>query len=245
MKNRSYCITLMVWLTLLATSTSQIAPSASASALDDGVLYSGVFNGRSCNQDDDARVALAGSENEGAGLSERGEELVPVAFLPSVLDGFPPIPDPMVFYVHVNDDPLGRTLDTSMYDGDSPYYGFTGQEEWEMTLTGDLRGAEYAYVIYASGGLGEATCDVEILLRRNGSDTLLVSWSQAFTAPDQFAPTRFTGTQTGIDPAAQAGDQLVLRIRKVGGSALGVGIWNGQQFGYSGYSNISVPGYGG
>ena len=256
MKNRNYYIVVLVSLALLAALPSQTATGTGAGVLVGGVLgHAGgidrsLYDTRATRDvedgpDEHSNVASEGGANERFAWLERGEELVPVAFLPSVLNGYPPIPDPMTLYVHVNDPPQGRTLDTSMYDGDSSYYGFTGEAEWEMTLAGDLIGTEYAYVMYASGGLGEATCDVEILLRHSGSDTTLASWSQAFTAPDQFAPTQFTGSQRGIDPVSQAGDKLILRIRKVGGSAVGVGIWNGQQFGYSGYSNINVPGYAG
>jgi hypothetical protein len=106
-----------------------------------------------------------------------------------------------------------------------------------MTLGGDVVGTNYAYDIRAAGGLQDVVCDVEILLRRDSNDAALASWPRAFAArKSQFQ--NHTGTATGVDPAAQAGDVLVLRINpRNGGITVNMGYTS------DGYSNITVPGF--
>jgi len=148
-------------------------------------------------------------------------------------------PPPMTLYLHIRDGTPGYFLNTNMDDGDYTFTGLPGATEWVMTLKQDLVGTDYTYSIHARTYGGDVTCDVEILLRRDGTDTVLASWPQAFTARDgEF--TRYTGATTGVDPHAQAGDTLVLRIRPRDGTAF---VFCGSSYGTTGYSHIDVPGY--
>jgi hypothetical protein len=150
------------------------------------------------------------------------------------------IPPPVTLYLHERDGTPRYFLSTNRNDGDRAIDGFYGATEWVMTLEQDLVGTEYAYSLYACGGLQDVTCDVEILLRRDRTDTMLASWPQAFTAVDgEFE--WHTNAKTGVDPDARAGDKLVLRIRTHDG---GITMLMGDSYGTPGYSSIEVPGYG-
>lgn len=166
-----------------------------------------------------------------------------IAYLPTIFRGWPPIPSPMDLYAHV-DDAFHHFLSSDRGAGDQVaraiYHTYPDfrEAEFSMPLSSDIVGTQYAYSISASendtGSYPPATCDVEILLRRDGNDTILASWSRAFTV-DSTTRT-YTGDMTGPDPDAQAGDTLVLRIRANDGSAM---IWLRS----AGYSSIQVPGY--
>jgi hypothetical protein len=145
----------------------------------------------------------------------------------------------MTLYLHRRDGTPRYFLSTNMDDGDETIDGFYGVTEWVMTLERDLVGTEYTYSIYACGGLQDVTCDVEILLRKDETDTMLASWPEAFTALDgEFE--WHTNARTGVDPDAHAGDTLVLRIRTHDG---GITMLMGDFYGTPGYSRIEVPGY--
>jgi hypothetical protein len=151
-------------------------------------------------------------------------------------------PPPMTLYLHVRDESPKYFLNTTRQDGTDFNTSVGDSKEWLMTLEKDLVGTEYAYAIYINIGTyqGAITCDIEILLRRDSTDTLLTSWPQAFTVPPGNNISLFTGTATGVDPNAQAGDTLVLRIRPHNGYVL---VWTGNFYGQSVYSYIEVPGY--
>lgn len=120
---------------------------------------------------------------------------------------------------------------------------FSGSKEWTMALTKDLVGDQYAYHLYVNGESAgtQTTCDVEILLRRGGSDTVLASWPSAFSTPYSLYGFDYQATLTGIDPSAQAGDTLVLRVTTQGGKK--VTVYMGRASTAGGDSSIKVPGY--
>jgi hypothetical protein len=156
-------------------------------------------------------------------------------FLPYMLNDWPP--PPVTLYLHGRDSDPRYFLSPNKDDGTRTIDGISSATEWVMTLDNDLVGREYTYSIRAAGGLQDVVCDVEILLRRGGNDTLLASWPRAFTAlQSEFR--YHTGTAIGIDPDAQTGDVLVLRINPInGGITVNMGYFG------SGYSYIIVPGY--
>jgi hypothetical protein len=160
-------------------------------------------------------------------------------FLPLILKPMAP-PPPMTLYLHARGGTPRYFLSEDRDDGDETIDGFDGVTEWVMTLEQDLFGTEYGYSLYAAGGLEDVVCDVEILLRKDGSDITLASWPGAFEALDGDFEWH-TGTKTGVDPGAQAGDTLVLRIRTHDG---GITMLMGDFYGTPGYSRIEVPGYG-
>jgi hypothetical protein len=164
-------------------------------------------------------------------------------YLPLTFRRFSSIPSPMDLYAHV-DDEFNHLLSSDRDAGDSTaraiYHTYPNfrEAEFSMPLSADIMGTQYAYSISASenstGSYHPATCDVEILLRRNGSDTVLASWPGAFTVNS--TTKSYTSNLEGFDPEVQPGDTLVLRIRANDGSAM---IW----LRVAGYSRIRVPGY--
>ena len=142
----------------------------------------------------------------------------------------------MTLYLHARDGDPEFFLSPYMDDGTRNIAGISSATEWVMALDRDLIGTNYGYSIRAAGGLQDVVCDVEILLRRDGNDTTLVSWPQAFTARrSEFQ--NHTGQAIGADPSAQAGDILVLRINpRDGGVTVNMGYYG------EGYSYITVPG---
>lgn len=162
-------------------------------------------------------------------------------------------------YQHPNYDPYLHFLDANPEVetdlGGSILNKNRPEVEWTMTLDKDLVGNRYAYQLVVrswNGGdspesPGDATCDVEILLRRDSEDTILASWPQAFKVTKKEGILYF-GEAIGLDPDARQGDQLVLRIRVVGGQvAIQFEKIDIQQLPtniiHLGYSYIEVPGY--
>jgi hypothetical protein len=117
-----------------------------------------------------------------------------------------------------------------------------GVREWDMSLDGDLAGEDYTYALYVSGPPDtRVACDVEILLRRNGSEVILARWTDAFVLTGETGFFYHTGSKQGVEPDARAGDTLVLRVRSDGSSFLvahGESSWGEM---YDSY--IEVPGY--
>jgi hypothetical protein len=169
----------------------------------------------------------------------QASDLEPRAFLPLVQKPQPP-PPPMTLYLHKRDAAPQHFLSAIRQDGTDFVTNVQGSQEWVMTLDGDLYGTEYAYSIYANSGPYRVTCDVEMLLRQGGKDTVLASWPRAFTVPTGYDVQHFSGTAVGIDPDAQEGDVLVLKIRPRNDSVL---IFVGQFYDESAYSYVQVPGY--
>jgi hypothetical protein len=169
----------------------------------------------------------------------KASDLEPWAYLPLVARPQPP-PPPMTLYLHKRETDPEHFLSARRQDGTDFVTNVEGAQEWVMTLEGDLYGNEYAYSIYANSGPYRVTCDVEILLRDSGGDTVLASWPEAFTVPRSYQVQHFAGTVSGSDPDARAGETLVLRIRPHNDSVL---IYVGQFYDTSAYSYIKVPGY--
>jgi hypothetical protein len=152
----------------------------------------------------------------------------------------------MRLYAHIDGDGEGFLSSERDAGGDELGMGTSTSYEFAMPLNSSMMGTHYEYSIYASRVLGTdyppATCDVEILLRRDGSDTVLASWTEAFTVDN--TERAYTGETTGEDPSVQSGDKLILRIRPRGGWVM---IWVQEEDfeGYTigGYSYIQVPGY--
>lgn len=163
-------------------------------------------------------------------------------YIPAVMKSLAP-PSPVKLYLHAQNYAPRNFLSTTRDDG-TEFNANTAADdpaEWTMSLNDDLVGTEYSYSIYANIGPYQdpISCDVEILLRKNGSDTILASWPQAFTIPTGNDIHYSSGEMTGIDPNAVMGDVLVLRIRPRTGYAL---IYTGDFFGHEVYSYINVPG---
>ncbi|MBN1889167.1 MAG: PKD domain-containing protein [Thermoflexales bacterium] len=163
-------------------------------------------------------------------------------YLPFVVKDWPP--EPMRLYLHMGDASPSQFLSLNQQGGVYKRVEFGGYNEWSMKLDRDLVGAAYAYTIYASRAYystGGAVCDVEVLLRRSGSEVVLARWFQAFTTTNSYTATAYSGRITGIDPNAQAGDSLVLRIYAYNQP---VTIWmDKQEDGNGGSSSIQVPSY--
>ncbi|UCC52549.1 MAG: hypothetical protein JSV68_01005 [Anaerolineaceae bacterium] len=163
-------------------------------------------------------------------------------YLPIVKIPLPP-PPPLKLYLHVQDNSPQYFLSTTRDQG-TDFNVLTAADdpvEWTMRLDDDLVGTAYSYSIYANIGPYQdpISCDVEILLRSFGSDTVLANWPQAFTIPTGNDIHNFSGQLRGIDPDVVTGAILVLRIRPRSGYAL---IYTGNFFGQELYSNINVPG---
>lgn len=187
-----------------------------------------------------ARVSTA----EGAtGIYTHTTTVKRYIYLPIVFKQWTPPPEPtLTLYLHGQDAAPRHFLSPTMQEGNYVGIEFNTATEWQMPLTQALKGSTYAYAIYAGSIYpdrgGGVVCDVEILLRRGGADTLLVSWPQAFTTFDSYQAVLFSGQRVGADPNAQAGDVLILRIRPHNGT---VRVWTGVQNENGGYSNIQVP----
>jgi len=155
-----------------------------------------------------------------------------------------PLPPPMTLYLHVRDTAPRYFLSPIKDEGTESNASTSAEDplEWEMTLSGDIAGTEYGYDLYASIGAYQSpiVCDVEILLRGDGTDTMLASWPGAFTIPTGNDIFHFTGQTAGLDPDAANGDHLILRIRPHAGYVL---MYTGEFFGQEAYSAITVPGY--
>jgi hypothetical protein len=153
------------------------------------------------------------------------------------------VPSTMKLYAHIDDEFnhfLSPERNAGASDARAIYHNYPDHREVEFStsLSSDIMGTQYTYSIAASendyGDYSPATCDVEILFRRDGKDTVLASWSQAFTVDSTIRS--YTGSLAGFDPDVQPGDMLILRIRAHDGSAM---IWLKSL----GYSHIQVPGY--
>ena len=175
----------------------------------------------------------------GQSSTSQESDLEPWAYVPFLARPSPP-PPPMTLYLHKQDTYPQHFLNTTREDGTDFVTHIQGSQEWVMSLEGDLYGTEYAYSIYANSGPYQVTCDVEILLRKSGRDTVLASWPRAFTVPKSYQVQHFMGTMAGLDPDAQAGDVLVLKVRPLNDAVL---IYVGQFYDESAYSYIQAPGY--
>ncbi len=96
---------------------------------------------------------------------------------------------------------------------------------WTTTLQGDLTGTTYTFSLglgrckAGTGGcvsytaIGEGRFQADIVLKRGASETILAT--STFTSPGPYEVK--TETVSGLDPAAQAGDTLMLRLRAIEG----------------------------
>ncbi|HKR67172.1 MAG TPA: hypothetical protein VJZ00_25830 [Thermoanaerobaculia bacterium] len=99
-----------------------------------------------------------------------------------------------------------------------------GPLTWSTTLQGDLAGTSYKFSLGLGrckdpGGcvsytaIGEGHVAADIVLKRGSNETLLATSN--FTATGAYQVQ--TASVTGIDPDAQAGDTLLLRVRTLDG----------------------------
>lgn len=105
--------------------------------------------------------------------------------------------------------------------------------EWTYTLNGDITGNQYYIdltlysIVYPAGYL------IEIILDQNGIRTTLASDHVAV-----WGTGRINRTLSGLDPAAAAGDHLILRISHTSGA------YGGTLIGGNTNAHIGIPGDG-
>lgn len=99
--------------------------------------------------------------------------------------------------------------------GSMQYFMYPGvnTHSFAYTLPGDIAGTAYSFNLYLASR-STTTFEARVLLRRGAVDTPLAS--QSFTASSTVY-TPFTATVAGVDPEAQAGDQIVLQVSATGG----------------------------
>jgi hypothetical protein len=113
--------------------------------------------------------------------------------------------------------------------------------EWRMQLKGDMAGSSYGYSIYAETTAHSGiSAYVEIVLRSGGTETVLARWRRGLRSTRGVEV--FTGSISGTDVEAGAGDVLVLRIGMNKPSTFHEygGIWVSQRY----PSSITVPDFG-
>jgi hypothetical protein len=113
--------------------------------------------------------------------------------------------------------------------------------EWHFQLKGDLVGSGYGYSIYAeTTARSGVSAYVEIVLRSGKDESVLTRWRQGLIDTRNIEV--FTGSLSGPDPDASAGDVLILRIGMNTPSSFHEygSIWIGQQY----PSYIIVPDFG-
>jgi hypothetical protein len=86
--------------------------------------------------------------------------------------------------------------------------------DFEYTLAGDMRGTSFSFHLWLASG-GATTFDVALVLRQNGSETVLAATS--FTATSRTFE-QFSEMITGLDPTTTDGDMLTFRISGASGT---------------------------
>lgn len=140
-----------------------------------------------------------------------------------------PLP-PTSLYPHA-DYTLQRTVQTT--ESDIPIRPAWPSREWTYTLNGDITGNQYHMTLKFYSIVYPGSYLAELILDQNGVRTTLASatvvvWSTGY----------LNKTVSGLDPAATAGDHLILRISH------GDGAWGGTLIGGNTDARITIPGNG-
>ena len=113
---------------------------------------------------------------------------------------------PTNYYLHedglLSTSPVAEGLITHYIYPDSP-------REWIISLTEDLEGGDYGYVMW-TWAYGRSL-KLDIVLNHAGNETILASWDN-LTTYDAGHYVELTGTQTGEDFSSDTGDLLMVRI---------------------------------
>ncbi|MBN1865866.1 hypothetical protein JW916_01110 [Candidatus Sumerlaeota bacterium] len=130
-------------------------------------------------------------------------------------------------------------LNTTPPTGDTAYgvglaYGSTC--DLSYTLSGDIDGGYYSYFIWTYA-YPPRSYDVQIIHRTSGgAETVLAEWLNKTTPTNGYWYPATGSLSTGVNPSAQAGDFIILRLRGNGSTA------SEFRWGSTGFvSTISIP----